>query len=223
MERFSAAFPLVLVAVLAVMSYWLERAVQGPGAPRDGSTRHDPDYIVQSLVARQFGPDGLIMHQLEAVRMLHYPDDDSTLLELPRLQRYAQNEMSMKISANRAYVSSEGKTVDFHDDVKAVRLATRERSELTMTTDHLHVVPDDDFARTERPVTIVDANTKATAVGLELDNKAKTLKLMSNVRGSYIKAPGSSPTPAAATPPASVAKPPASAARSTRSNVKRSR
>jgi lipopolysaccharide export system protein LptC len=83
-------------------------------------------------------------------------------------------------------VSSEGKTVDFNDDVKAVRLATATTSELTLTTDHLLVIPDDDIARTERPVTIVDANTHVTAVGLELDNNAKTLKLLSNVRGSYV-------------------------------------
>lgn len=212
MERFSAAFPLLLVALLAAMSYWLERAVQGPAAPRDGSTRHDPDYIVQDFVVRQLGPDGIAVHQLEAKRMLHYPDDDSTHLEQPTLQRYTQGQLTLKISAIRARVSSEGKTVDFHDDVKAVRLATGERSELTMTTDHLHVVPDDDFAKTDRPVVIVDANTKATAVGLELDNKAKTLKLMSNVRGSYFKSSSESP----AKPPKSPAKPP-------RSNVKRSR
>jgi lipopolysaccharide export system protein LptC len=35
----------------------------------------------------------------------------------------------------------------------------------------------------------VDANTQVTAVGLELDNKAKTLKLMSNVRGTYVQRP----------------------------------
>lgn len=211
MERFAAAFPVLLLAVLAGMSYWLERTVQGPAAPRDGSTRHDPDYIVHNFVVRQFGPDGIPVHQLAAKRMLHYPDDDTTHLEQPTLQRYSQGALALKISANRALVSSEGKTVDFHDEVKAVRLATRERSELTLTTDHLHVVPDDDFARTDRPVTIVDANTKATAVGLELDNKAKTLKLMSNVRGSYAKSPGSP------------AKPAASTAKPAGSNAKRSR
>jgi len=211
-ERVSAAFPLLLVALLAAMSYWLERAVQGPAAPRDGSTRHDPDYIVQDFVVRQLGPDGIALHQLEAKRMLHYPDDDSTHLEQPTLQRYTLGQLTLTVSANRARVSSEGKTVDFHDDVKAVRLATPERSELTLTTDHLHVVPDDDFAKTDRPVVIVDANTKATAVGLELDNKAKTLKLMSNVRGSYFKRPSGSPV-----------KPPKSPAKPSRSNVKRSR
>jgi lipopolysaccharide export system protein LptC len=188
-ERFTAAFPLLLISILAALSFWLERTVQGPLPPRDGSARHDPDYIVDNVVGLRMGPDGLPAHRLEAKRMLHYPHDDSTQLELPRLLQYSGNELSFQITAKRALVSSEGKTVDFNDDVKAVRSATANRSELTLTTDHLHVVPDEDFAKTDRPVTIVDANTQVTAVGLELDNKAKTLKLMSNVRGIYVQRP----------------------------------
>jgi lipopolysaccharide export system protein LptC len=186
-DRFTTAFPLLLVAVLAALTFWLEGLVQAPAPPRDGSTRHDPDYMVENFVAVRMGPDGLRLHQLEADRMLHYPDDDSTHLEAPRLLKYENEKVALSITSKRARVSSEGETVDFHDDVRAVRSATPTQSEMVLTTDHLHVVPDDDYARTESPVTIVDANTKVTAVGLELNNKAKVVKLLSNVRGSYVQ------------------------------------
>jgi len=186
LDRLSTAFPLLLAAILAALSFWLERTVQGPATSGDGSTRHDPDYIVENMVAMRMGPNGTRLHQLEAKRMLHYPDDDTTHLEQPLLIQFDGERTSLRITSNRALVSSEGKTVDFNDDVKVVRSATPTRSELTLTTDHLHVVPDDDFAKTDSPVTIIDANTQVTAVGLELDNNAKTLKLMSNVRGSYV-------------------------------------
>jgi lipopolysaccharide export system protein LptC len=186
-ERFTTAFPLVLVAMLAALSYWLAYIVQAPAPARDGSARHDPDYIVENFTATRMGPDGLRLHQLEAQRMQHYPDDDSTHLDSPRLLQYDGERLALSITATDARVSSEGKTVDFNGDVKAVRYATPARSELTLTTDFLHVVPDDDFASTDRPVTILDANTKVTAVGLELNNKAQILKLMSNVRGSYVQ------------------------------------
>ena len=172
--------------MLAALTFWLERLVQTPAPVRDGSTRHDPDYTVENFVAVRMGPDGLRLHQLEADRMLHYPDDDSTQLEAPRLLKYENEKVALSITAKRAHVSSKGETVDFQDDVRAVRSATPTQSELVLTTDFLHVVPDDNYARTDSPVTIVDANTKVTAVGLEFDNKAKTLKLMSNVRGSYV-------------------------------------
>ena len=55
------------------------------------------------------------------------------------------------------------------------------------TTSFLEVIPDQDIARTDRPVTIVDANTKITAIGLELNNKLRTMSLLSRVQGSYAK------------------------------------
>jgi len=186
-ERITAAFPFVLVALLAALSFWLERIVQPPAPARDGSTRHDPDYIVENFVAVRMGPDGLPLHQLEATRMLHYPDDDTTHLDKPRMLRFDGERLAMSIIATRALVSSEGKVVDFDEEVKVVRTPTKGRSELVLTTDHLHVVPDDSYARTDSPVTIVDANTKVTGVGLELDNKSNVVKLLSNVRGSYVR------------------------------------
>lgn len=187
MERLTTAFPLVLVALLAALTYWLDRTVQPPAPPRDGSTRHDPDYIVEKFVAVRLDPAGVRLHQLEADRMVHYPDDDTTHLEAPRLLKYDGERLAMTIVAQRALVSSEGKIVDFNDQVKATRLAVGKHSDLVLLTDYLQVIPDDDFARTDRPVVITDANTKLNAVGLELDNKAKTVKLMSNVRGSYVR------------------------------------
>jgi lipopolysaccharide export system protein LptC len=186
-DRLTAAFPLLLVAALAALTFWLERLVQPTTAPRDGTTRHDPDYIVENFVAVRMGPDGLRMHQLEASRMVHYPDDDSTHLEAPRLLKFEDDRMALSIKSRTALVSSEGKTVDFQDDVVAVREATGSQGEMTLTTELLHVVPDDDYARTDSPVKIVDANTQVTAVGLELIDQGKVVKLLSNVRGSYVK------------------------------------
>ncbi len=187
MERITTAFPFILVALLAALSYWLEHVVQPSAPPRDGSTRHDPDYIVENFVAVRMGPDGRPLHQLEAARMLHFPDDDTTHLDNPRMLSFEAERLAMSIVATKALVSSEGKVVDFTEEVKAVRTATRGRSELVLTTDYLHVVPDDGIARTDRPVTIVDANTKLTGVGLELNNKSKIVKLLADVRGSYVR------------------------------------
>ena len=108
-------------------------------------------------------------------------------LEAPRLFKFENDRMALSIKSRTAQVSSEGKTVDFQDDVVAVREATETQGKMTLTTDLLHVVPDDDYARTDSPVKIVDANTQVTAVGLELIDQGKVVKLLSNVRGSYVK------------------------------------
>jgi lipopolysaccharide export system protein LptC len=187
MERFSLAFPLVLLALLAGLSFWLDRIVQPNSPPRDGSSRHDPDYIVENFVAVRMGVDGMPQHQLEAKRMKHYPDDDTTHLETPHFVSFAGERPDISIVSKTALLSNEGRTVDFNGDVRTVRMATASSNELVLTTQHLRVIPDDKIARTDDPVTIEDANTKITAVGLEFDDNARTVKLKSKVRGSYVR------------------------------------
>ena len=187
MERWSTAFPMALLAMLAALTLWLDRTVQPPPVPRDGSARHDPDYIVDNFSAVRLGIDGAPQHRIEAKRMVHYPDDDTTHLEAPRYLSFPANKNpQITIVSDTALVSREGGTVDFNSNVRVVRAATEQQSELVLTSDHLRVVPDDHIAYTDHPVTIVDANTKLTAVGIELDDKSKTLKLKSRVRGTYV-------------------------------------
>lgn len=181
------AFPLALLAALAALTLWLDQTVQPSTTPRDGSARHDPDYIVEDLSAVRLGIDGAPRHRIEAKRMLHYPDDDTTHLEAPRFLSYPTGKQpEITIVSDTALLSREGGTVDFNGNVRTVRAPSDKQSELVLTTEHLRVIPDDHIAYTDAAVNIEDANTKLTAVGLELDDQAKTLKLKSRVRGTYV-------------------------------------
>jgi lipopolysaccharide export system protein LptC len=51
-----------------------------------------------------------------------------------------------------------------------------------MTTSFLHIVPDDNFAKTDKPVTIIEANTIINAVGMEFDNNTQVIRLLSEVK-----------------------------------------
>ncbi|HXF66572.1 MAG TPA: LPS export ABC transporter periplasmic protein LptC [Burkholderiales bacterium] len=184
-QRLAEQAPLALIAVIAALTFWLERAVQGSAREPSGASRHDPDYIVENLSALRMGEEGTALYSLSAARMLHYPDDDSTLLTAPKFVSYRSQRAPVTVTARQAVVSSNGEHVYFQDDVRVVRAAYDEHSELVMRTSFLHVIPDQHLARTDRPVTITDAATTVTAVGLELNSETRVIKLLSNVRGTY--------------------------------------
>jgi len=184
--RLGVWLPLLLLLALAALTFWLDLKVQPP-LQREPSKRHDPDYIVDNFSATRMGPDGVPMHRLSAKRMTHFPDDDSTELEAPNFVRFEPGKAPLSITSAHAHVSSNGDQVKFKDDVRLVRGAHGDRSEMVLTTSSLLVIPDKDFAETQSSVTIVDANTKITAVGLEFDNRAQTVKLLSSVKGTYVK------------------------------------
>ncbi len=184
-ERLTAWFPLLLLAALAALTFWLDRFVQPPGAARGPAARHDPDYIVAGLAAARMAPDGRIKHTLSAEKMVHYPDDDSTHLQSPRFVSYAAAQSPVTITASQALVTSEGENIYFHNDVHVTRAPYADKSELVVRTSYLHVIPDENIARTDRAVTITDAHTIVNAVGLELNSETRVLKLLSRVKGTY--------------------------------------
>ncbi len=187
MQRFTAWFPVLLLTLLAAVTFWLDREVQPPEVAGDGRPRHDPDYIVENFSATRIGKDGRAQHTLHARRMVHYPDDDTTHLELPRLVSYRGAGEAVTVTAKTALLSSNGENAYLTDDVRLVRAARNGDGELVMETNWLHVMPEEHIARTDRPVRIADANMLITAVGLELNSETRILKLHSNVRGRYEK------------------------------------
>lgn len=182
----TAVAPLLLVGMLAAVTFWLDRLVHMSASGPWNVTRHDPDYIVDKLSGVSLGGNGAATYTLSAENMMHYPDDDSTLLTAPRFVSYGRSAQSaVTVTASEAVLSSNGDHVYFQDDVRVTRAAHAGGSELVMRTTFLHVVPDHHVARTDRTVSITDATMTVSAVGLEMNNETRVIKLLSSVRGTY--------------------------------------
>ncbi len=175
-----------LLGLLAI-TYWLNQQVQPEPDKPDGSKRHDPDAIMENFSAIRLNEQGVPRFIMAAKKMQHYPDDDSTTLEVPRLTSLSAEQPPIHIIARQGNVSSKGDEVFLYHDVEVLREASTEREELTLHTEYLHIVPDRDWADTDRPVVIVDAHNTVHAIGLEMDNNARTLKLLSQVRSEHVQ------------------------------------
>lgn len=184
-ERLIRWSPLILLALLAALTFWLDRKVQPTARLPDGSTRHDPDFIIEGFSAVQMNPDGTRRYALSAKSMTHYPDDNSTQLEAPRLVYFDYQRAPVTVRSDTAEATQGGTDVYFHGDVQVLRSAYGANAELAMFTSYLHVVPDRDFAQTDKPVRIVEGNSTASAVGLEFDNQTRQVRLLSEVKANY--------------------------------------
>lgn len=178
--------PLVPLLALLGATYWLNQQVQPQAAKEDSSKRHDPDTIVENFSAVKLNEQGVPRLIMAARKMLHYPDDDSTTLEVPRLASLSADRQTIHTIAQRGILSSKGDEVFLHDSVEVLREANQQQSELRLQTEYLHIIPDKDLADTDRAVTIVDAHNTTHAIGLEMDNNARTLRLLSQVRSEHV-------------------------------------
>lgn len=179
----SQLFVIVLLALLAGLSFWLQRAVAPVEVVRDGKLRHDPDAIAENFLVRQFDEKGRVKYRLTAPYMMHFPDDDSSELKSPTLIHYRPNAPQLTLTGKNAKVTSKGQTVFLWDDVKAVRAATPARPELVARMPDLTVQPDDGTAFTQSPVEITEDKSWVKGVGMHLDNNTSTFELQSQVTG----------------------------------------
>lgn len=190
MKHTSASLlPLILLALLAALTFWLERTTQIDNGRSDGKGRHDPDFIVDNFTVRRFNPSGELQYVQTAQKMLHYTDDDSTDVVAPTLDYLGQTQKT-HITARQAWLGQAGKEVRLFNDVRMVREGTTDSPELVVTTSEMFVYPDDEFARGVMPVTVTEGKSVINGTGFEADNRAHIFKLMGRVHGIIYKKTG---------------------------------
>jgi len=176
--------PLVALALLVGLTLWLNQLVQAPVAKADGSKRHDPDLIVESFSARKLGVDGRLLYTLAAKKMVHYPDDDSAVLESVKVESFEPRQPKMTITADNGRLEQGGDRVWIEGNVLIVREADARNESARLMTDKLLVLPDEGIARTSSEVRMESATSRAVASGLELNNRSRILKL-DGVRATF--------------------------------------
>lgn len=188
LNRSSIIFPIVLAGLMALFTFWIYQTVDEQAPKSDGSSRHDPDYIMDDFVTTQTDETGELRYVLAARKMMHYPDDDTTQLEQPAFTQYSTDKPYTKIKGQRANVSPDGEEIEIFDDVVVIREEFGGKGEMQVLTDKLTVFPNQDLAKTERPVIITQApKTVIKATGMIYDKKKKTMKLLRNVNAHYEK------------------------------------
>lgn len=178
--------PLLPLIALLGATYWLNQQVLPQPAKPDSSKRHDPDAIVENFSATKMSLQGIPSFIMAANKMLHYPDDDSTTLEEPRLSMLSPVHPTIHATARHGDISSNGEEIFLRENVELTRDANPPQSELKLRTEYLHVLPERNLADTDRPVTIADAHSTVHATGLELNSQTRILKLLSEVRSVYV-------------------------------------
>ena len=177
-------FPLLLMLSLALLTFWLERTAR-MDQTHPSLRRHDPDYLVHNFRIVGYGPTGTPESMLSALRMVHYPDDDSTSLDVPRVLQTKAGEAPMTLTADRGALSQDGEDTFLYDNVLLVRSAIPLLPELRMETSFLHVVRARSLLRTDRDIAIREDGRYLTGRGLEYNNESRVLQLRARVHGRF--------------------------------------
>lgn len=182
--RVRSWLPLLPLLGILAMSYWLDQKAQPDVDNTDLHKQHTADAIVDNLKAITLNQQGTPHFIMSAKQLVHYSDDDSTDLTEPEVTALTPARPDVYMTSRRGTLSSKGDVVELMDEVKIVRVASKSSSELLVRSDYVKVVPDDEVVSSDRAVTVTEDNSIVSAVGMEMDNRAQTIKLLSRVRAT---------------------------------------
>lgn len=190
--RSQSAFPVLILALLAGLTVWLEQTTKQEPAGEDPKKRHEPDYMVEHFSVQRFDATGHPDSALGATRMLHYPDDDSTRVENPVVTFTPRDVPHTRVTAMEGTISGDGKRVDLSGDVVVTREASKKAGGVQPTivrSPQLTLFPDEKRARTDARVTIEQGPSVLQGTGLEADNAAGLMELRAAVVGRFERSP----------------------------------
>lgn len=183
MKRISSLFPLIIVALLAAASFWLEYVVRNESQSGLGKGRHDPDAIVNNFQVDRFDISGKLSSRLTAKKLTHYPDDDTADIEAPHIT-FLHESRNMEFRSEQAHADNRQRTVLLFGKVRGERPATVDSAAQTLDTDELTVWVDDEIARTPQPVLFTHGKNRIEAVGADWNNLTGMLNLHSSVQAT---------------------------------------
>ena len=189
-DRVAVYLPILLMGLLALGSWWLVR--NAPSVPSDTQQAprgHEPDYFMQNFSVKNFGADGTLLSEVRGDMGRHYPDTDTLEIDRMRLRSVDAAGRLTHASSERALSNADGSEVQLFGNARVVRdAATGARApaqpQLSFEGEYLHVWPQLERVRSNRPVTLTRGKDQFAADGLEYDNLAQVLQMQGDVRGS---------------------------------------
>ena len=151
-----------------------------------------PSSIIEGAKTVQFNTLGNIEYQLTTQKALYFEQSDlnpQAYIEYqnPELIFYGDDTNTPTIVAAETALSRDnGDTLLLENNV-LLKQTLDTGEQYTLTTDALTILPNQQFARTDKPVIINAPSGKTTATGLTADFKQQRIELLSDVRGNYVQ------------------------------------
>jgi lipopolysaccharide export system protein LptC len=184
--------PAMLMAVLALGSYWLVRTTPpSESAPVPTLLSHTPDYMMDGFSVQSFDTEGRLRSIVKGTQARHYPDTQWTEIDAIRIRSFDTKGRVTNASALRGLSNEDGSEVQLLGNALVVRdpdLTTQPdpTPRMQYKGEFLHAFIDTEMVTSHLPVEIERGKDRFFGDTMDFDNVAQTLKLEGRVRGTIV-------------------------------------
>jgi len=186
----SAYLPLLLMAALALGTWWLVKNTPLFENDRElAPLRHEPDYTMNQFMVQRFAANGAMKVQIEGDVMRHYPDTDTLEIDNPRMRAFGDDGRITNATARKAIANRDGSEVQLSGDAHVVREATDKDAAIEFRGEFLHCFQNTERVRSHLPVVVTRGGTEFHADSMAYDNLAGLLDLKGHLRAVLTPVP----------------------------------
>jgi lipopolysaccharide export system protein LptC len=181
-DLLSSYLPLMLMAVLALATWWLVKNSPRLAQPSEMSAPSaEPDYTMRQFAIERFDAAGRLKLRIEGDQLRHYPASDRVEIQAPRIRAISPDGRVTVAQALRAVGNGDGSEVQLIGDVD-VRSEYRNGQTLLVRGEFLQAYFLTERLRSDQPVQVTLGDSEFKAAGLEFDNVAQRLDLRGPMR-----------------------------------------
>jgi lipopolysaccharide export system protein LptC len=193
-DRVSVYLPLLLMAVMAMTSYWLVRNTPVMLEPDlEAAPRHVPDYFMRDFSVRVFGKDGKLKTEIKGVQGRHFPDTDTLEVLQIQVRIVGQDGRTTLATADRGVINADASEAQLFDQAIVVREAVQNGAGQTMPrielrSEFLHLFANTEKVRSHLPVVLLRGTSgdQFGADALDYDNLDQRMQLKGRVHGTLL-------------------------------------
>jgi lipopolysaccharide export system protein LptC len=182
----SAYLPLLLMALLALGTWWLVQNTPRPDAPGAAAApRHEADYAMQGFTLQRFGADGRLRVQVEGTQMRHYPDTDTLEIDGVTIRALSPDGSVTRATASRALSNGDASELQLLGGARVVREGVQGGDALAFESEFLHAFLNAERVRSHLPVRLVQGSSELRVGSVDYDNLTRSAKLGAPVRARF--------------------------------------
>ncbi len=188
-EHLVIYLPVLLMAALALGSYWLVRnAPVTAASSADKPLSHEADYFLKQFSIKSFTQQGSLKSELFGSQARHFADTDTIEIDNVRMHNFNQTgRLTTVTSANRAISNGDNSEIQMYGNASSVREAAADTNgvmqpKMEFKGEFLHTFVNEERLKSHLPIVIRRGSSEFTADSLDYDNVARVINLQGRVK-----------------------------------------
>ena len=182
----STYLPVMLMALLAVGTWWLVKNTVAPNDDRPVvAPRHEPDYEMHHFAVQRYTPTGALQAQIEGEVLRHYPDTDTLEIDNVRVRAVDLQSRVSVATARHALTNTDATELHLLGEARIVQEATATEAAIDFRSESLHAFLENERMYSDQPVVVTQGGTEVHADGMEYTHGDGVIRFTGRARAVF--------------------------------------